>query len=70
MIAKCKALDREVEPYGFFLVKTLREYQDALGRGLLPNASTFSGESVTRQSVILESAKISFNAPFDYYNTF
>ena len=33
-----KALNREVKPYGFFQVKTLREYHHALGRGLLPIA--------------------------------
>ena len=31
-----KALNREVEPYGFFLVNALRKYHHALGRGLLP----------------------------------
>ena len=34
-----KALNREVEPYGFFLVNALREYHYALGRGLLTIAS-------------------------------
>ena len=29
----------EVEPYGFFLVKALKEYHHALGRGLLPIGS-------------------------------
>ena len=38
-IASIKALNREVEPYGFVLVKTPREYYHALGRGLLPIAS-------------------------------
>ena len=31
-----KALNREVELYGFFPVKALRKYHHALGRGLLP----------------------------------
>ena len=31
-----KALNREVEPYGFHLVKPLGKIHYALGRGLLP----------------------------------
>jgi len=38
LIIWLKALDREVEPYGFFLVKALRKYHHALGRVLLPIA--------------------------------
>ena len=38
-LSKSKALKREVEPYGFFLVNALREYHYALGRGLLTIAS-------------------------------
>ena len=34
-----KALNREVEPYGFFLVKAIRKYHHVLGRGLFPIAS-------------------------------
>ena len=50
---KIKALNRKVEPYGVFLVKALREYHHALH-------PLCSGESLTRQSVISESAKIFF----------
>ena len=35
---RIKALNREVEPYGFFLVKAPRKYYHALGRVLLPIA--------------------------------
>ena len=34
-----KALNREVEPFGIFRVKAVREFHYALGQGLLPIAS-------------------------------
>ena len=70
-----KALNREVEPYGFFLVKALRKYYHALGRGLLPIAPCLFRWKCNQTKFVCGIRKcqniFSFiKAPFDDLNTF
>ena len=63
-----------MEPYGFFLVKALREYHDALGRGLLSIVSAlFKWKCNQTKCDIRKCQNIFFpfiKAPFDDLNTF
>ena len=46
-IVTLRALNREVEQYGFFLIKALRKYHHAMGWGLLPIAPCFWHQKVS-----------------------
>ena len=74
-MAQLKALDREVEPYGFYLVKPLGKIHHALGRGLLPIAPCLFSSKCNQTKFVCDIRKcqniFSFIiAPFDDLNTF